>query len=300
MTEYRELLNRTFKNPTGFCTAVRHNPLGVLHYLVWNGARNLVWSGPRALLDRYREQSARYHRGMLYWLVRAILLLGAMLGAGPLWRAFPKACTVSIHSLLATPGWNSNCRKVLLFVLLFFTSSVAMLLLVRSARYYVCWVPLFYLGVAFCADSLLRAFSLIRYETHFVVLSLVLFCAPNFLSPRPNYRYNAVRNVAALAGKHPTIAASWADPYVFLALEGQVTPLSLWDGIYQAELENGKVGIFVIDEDFRQSKTWAQQRDFFQRFERLPEQYGFKKADVISNGKFDIYYKPRPEQPGQR
>ena len=74
MTEYKEILDETFKNPTGFCEAVENNPPEAFRYFGLNSARNLLWNTPAALIDRYREQTARYHHGVLYWAVRVLLI----------------------------------------------------------------------------------------------------------------------------------------------------------------------------------------------------------------------------------
>jgi hypothetical protein len=284
MTEYRSLLDRTFNRPASFSAAVGNNPLEALRYFTLNGGRNLFLYGPRALLGHSREQSPPYRHGFRWadWMVRILLLICAMVGMARLARAGWK-CDIS--------GCNATRRKLLLLGLLFSTSFVAMVLLVGTPRYYLCWVPLFYLGVAYCADSLLRAYNLFRYESLLVALSFIFLCAPNYLTPRPNYEFEAVRHVASLVRDHPTIAAGWAEPDAVIALRGKATAISLWDGIRQSDIQDGKIDILLIDQGFRKSKTWYDQRDFFEQFERQPETFGFKKAIDIPTGSIDVYYK---------
>jgi hypothetical protein len=286
MTEYRELLDRTFNHPTGFCAAVRNNPLEILRYFLLNGGRNFFRNMPGALLGRYREQS--HHRGVLYWPVRVILLAGGLAGANRLHKAGWKRH--DLKSLLTASVRNPIFRKLLVLLLFSTTSIVAIVLLVGTPRYYLCCVPLFYLGVAYSADSLLRGLNLIRYERELLVLFAIVFCAPNFLTPRPNEEFDAIRHVAVRVKKYPTVAASWAEPDAVLALYGKADSISLWDGIRQSDIEEGKIDIFLIDDDLRKSKTWADQREFFDRFEREPENYGFKKVDDTPTGRFKIYY----------
>jgi len=294
MTEYQGLLDQKFGKPASFIAAVRNNPLELLRYCTLNTGRNLRKNMPGALLDSYREQPGRHHRNVLYWLVRVILFPGAVIGALRLCRFGWKRDDFSFGSICASMRRNSTRRKLFLLLLLLSTSSLAVVLLVGTPRYFLGWTPLFYLGVAFCADSLLRAFSLIRYESLLVALSFLFLCAPNYLVPRPNYEFDAVRHVAPYVKDYPTVGAWWADPDTVLALGEKAKALSISDGIHPADIESGKIDILMVDANFRETKTWADQRDFFEQFERQPEAFGYKKAAGIPTGRFDIYYKPKP------
>lgn len=249
---------------------------------------------PGALLDSYREQPGHHHRNVLYWLVRIVLFSGAFIAALRLCRFGWKRDDFSCGSIFASMRRNSTRRKLFLLLLLLSTSSLAVVLLVGTPRYFLGWTPLFYLGVAFCADSLLRAFSLIRYESLLVALSFVCFCAPNYMVPRPNYEFDAVRHVAPYVKDYPTVGAWWAYPDTILALCGKATAIGISKGIYPADIVSGKIDILMIDANFRSTKTWADQRVFFEHFERQPETFGYKKAAGIPTGRFDIYYKPKP------
>jgi len=112
--------------------------------------------------------------------------------------------------------------------------------------------------------------------------------------------FDAVRHVAAYVKEFPTVGAWWAKPDAVIALHGKAGSMSIWDGIHQAEIGSGKIDILMIDENFRTSKTWMEQRDFFERFERQPEAWGFKKMKDFPAGRFDIYYKPNRLQGDNR
>ena len=294
MTEYRAILNQKFDHPAGFCAAIRNNPLEALRYFTLNAGNNLWHCVPDALVSHHRVLSEDHFRSQPFQIVRVILILGALLGGARLCRESWKRDILSLSTIIAFAGRNSTGRKLFLLLLLLFTSSVAIVLLVGSPRYFFCWTPLFYLGVAYCAESLLRAFSLRQFESLFIAVSFILLCSPNYLAPRPNREFEAVRQVAFHVKEYPAVGGWWSEPDTVIALNGKARPISIWNGINQAEIEKGMIDILMIDPNFRNSKTWADQRDFFERFERQPETYGFKKANGIPTGRFDIYYKPKP------
>jgi hypothetical protein len=293
LTEYRTLLDRTFNKPRGFLDAIKNNPGEAMRYFANNAGRNLVQYLPRALLGHYRVQSEKRVHGWHYWAVRGVLLVGGLFGAMRLYRArwiWNHFFSKLRHRLGKA---DSISRKLLLLLVLLATSSAAIIFLFGAPRYFLPWIPFFYLGVAYCADSLLTAFRLVRFEGYLVAGSCVCFCSPNYLIPRPNYEMDALRHVAPSVKEHPRIAAWWAEPDVVLGLCGKAEPVSVWDGIHQADIENGSIDILMIDPNLRTTHAWAAQRVFFELFERQPEGCGFRKLIGYPSGSFDIYYKPK-------
>ena len=293
MTEYQALLDRIFNKPKGFVDAVKNNPREAMRYFMNNAGRNLFHCLPKALPGHYREQSERKARGWLYQTVRGILLTGGLLGALRLYRArwIWNDFFSRVPQRLGKP--DSISRKILLLLVLLSASAASIVLLVGTPRYFLPWIPLFYLGVAYCVDSLLNAFRLARFEACLVAGGCCCFCGPNFLVPRPNYELDALRHIAPFVQEHPRIAAWWAEPDVVLGLCGKAEPISIGDGIRPSDLETGRIDILMVDLNFRTTHVWAVQRDFFERFERQPESCGFKKLIGYPSGRFDIYYKPK-------
>lgn len=293
MTEYQMILDREFHHPKTFLDAMRNNPGKALLYFTENGAANLLLYGPKALLGRYREEPRKNLHGWLYWAVRALLLGGAVAAvfrlkrASWLWDGFSSKIVRGI----ATPG--SISWKLLLLLILMATSSVAVIMLIPTRRYYLPWIPLFYLGVACCADSLLKVLKLVRFEVPIVIVAGACLCSPNFLTPRPNYVIDAVRHAAGLVESPPRIAAWWAGPYVVLGLRTKAVALNSEQAIHASDIENGKVDILLIESAFRITSAWAKERDFFESFERDPERFGFKKLTGYYTGEFGIYYRPK-------
>ncbi|HZM02570.1 MAG TPA: hypothetical protein VFC44_06070 [Candidatus Saccharimonadales bacterium] len=291
MVDYKALLDRTFGKPKGFLDAIRNNPHEALRYFSHNATRNL-FEGIKSLLGRYRERTRKNH-GWLYWTMRVIFLWGGALGAMRLchdkerWRGFFSR----VIRGLETP--NSLTRKLLLLSILLASSFPAILLLVPSERYFLPCMPLFYLSVAYSMDCLLRTPGLARYEAPLLVLACIVLCRPNYLTPRPNYEMDAVRHVAPYVKSNPRISGWWANPDVVLALHGDAEALGITDGLRTADIEQGRIDILLIDDNFRSTVLWSQHRAFFEHLERQPEEFDFKKLTNYPSGRFDVFYKPK-------
>lgn len=282
MTDYKLVFDRVFRHPTGFCEAIENNPGEALRYFAWNGANNLR-NLPGIFLARLRDQGQR-HRGAQYWLLRAALLAAFLAGSWRLWRARP----------LWPNLWGdaSLRRKWLLILALASTSWVAIFLLVGTPRYYLPWVPAFYLAVAFGFDSLFAVLDAVWLEGLLVLVACVLCCRPNFLAPRPNFEIDALRQIATLVRPHPVIAGWWTDPDVTIGFRGDATAVNSKDGIPHEDIADGRIDILIADANLRSSRTWIEQEGFFRNFERNPAQWGFIKMRGLP-ASIVVYYHPK-------
>jgi hypothetical protein len=59
------------------------------------------------------------------------------------------------------------------------------------------------------------------------------------------------------------------------------------------DIAAGDFDVLMIDNFFRSTATWANQRDFFEDLTHDPWKYGFKKVTDVPTGRMDIYYRPR-------
>ncbi len=289
MTEYKILFDRTFKHPDTFLGAIRNNSAEAMRYFTLNAANNLK-NLPESLLHfRVRSEDSL---GGLRWML-PILISGGALGVMRIRRAgwIRKDFFVRLSANLARR--DSVSRKVSLLLIVAATSSAAIFLLVGSPRYFLALAPLFYLGVAFSLDSILKIPGLVRFESWLVAVSCICCCRPNYLSPRPNREMEALRHIAPNVKQCPVVAAWWAGPDAVLGLGGNAHALSSFDVIREADIEDGNIDILMIDINLRATRMWAEQRDFFEHFEHHPETCGFKKLTTLPTGRFDIYYKPK-------
>lgn len=291
MTEYETILNRNFGEPESLVSAIKNNPGEALNYFFRNTAGNLFHYFPRAMFERFRDQSEEVDKRFSRLVHNFYFLAGVALA----FRLFQRRVIFSgliqkLKAGLARP--RSLTRKLLLLLVLVSTSSVAIIMLVGTPRYFLPWVPLFYLGVAYSANALFSLFRMVRFEAWLLPVAGLFYCRPNYLKARPNYEMDAVQQVGVHVRDRPRIAAWWADPNVALGFGGNAVAVNSSDGINQADIENGHIDILMVDGNLRGTRTWTSQKEFFGSFEEQPEKYGFKKLVDHPSGRFDVYYRP--------
>jgi len=291
MTEYQELLDKTFDKPSGFLDAVIKNPSELLRYVFRNGWRNFS-TIPKEMFSIRSQGWGRERHTWRYRLIVCILAGGAIAAAVRIWRIGlfqrPKEWRNSLERS------HGDLRGILLLCILATTPLVAILLLIPSPRYWISIVPLAYLLLAGCVEVLLRELAFPGLEALFVALSFVSYCSPNFIVPRPNYPVVALRRVLSLVSDKPVVGAWWPHPYCVFGFCGNAIPVGINDGIFAKDILTGRFDVFVIDRNFRESKTWASQRDFFETFEHEPEKFAFRKLDNTSTGSASIFYHQKP------
>ena len=291
MTEYKEILATQFGNPSTLGEAIKHNPKDALGYF-WHNSLGNLGAIPGVLLN-FRDNREIPSPGAPCWTVIAILATGGLLGFFRLYqnRGKWKDALENTAGSLAIP--NSAVRKILFLVMLAAASMVSILVLVGTPRYFITIAPLFYLALAFCADLILKSFRLVRYEPLIIAAACIVFCSPNYLVPRPNHEFDAIRCVIPYVRTNPLIAAWWADPDVAFGFRGNARAISTGNPLLQEEVTNGSVDILMIDGNFRSTKVWADHRDYYEDLERQPEKFGFKKLTGVNAGRFDIYYRQK-------
>ena len=290
MTEYQELLDKTFKNPTGFFDAMKRNPAEFLRYACLNGFNNLSIL-PKEIFkvrSQYWGSNSKWR-----WKLLLFVLIGGITVS--LFGISRRGASLKLNRqrILAITS-RPNFWKVFYLCILGITPILSILLLVPSPRYWISLVPILYLLLACCFDILLRRLRLVRYEHLFTGISLIVFCTPNFLLPRPNYRASALRHIASHTRSNPVVGAWWADPDCVFGFSGNATAVSINNGIYGKDIADGRFDVLIFDPNFRGTKTWDTQREFFDSFEHDPVKYGFRKLTELPTGTASIFYREKP------
>lgn len=293
MTEFQPLLDKTFGNPSGFFEAIGNNPREACRYFTLNTLRNLK-QVPSALLSTRQTAVPSGLPGRVHAVVllAALLLGGALLGRRLLsaWRDSRGASAQGRGGRHGHLLW-----QVLLLGLFCSASSVAMVMLIGSSRYFISWAPLVYLGVAACFDSLLCLRWLERREWLLVLPMLALFCRPLFLDlgPNENHEVNALRTIAPKLPDHPVLAGVYTQPYRAYAFRGHADSVNASDTLSADGVRNGVYDVFIVDAAMRSSRVWNGDRPFFDAFLADPASLGYVKLTEAFTGARDIFYRPR-------
>ncbi|EDY19394.1 hypothetical protein CfE428DRAFT_3079 [Chthoniobacter flavus Ellin428] len=291
MTEYQGVLDRTFGNPKSMVDAIRNNPHEMMRYFKLNTLRNLRRIPEELLSTRSGSTAAliaRPHSLLLY----GVLLFGGWFAVARLLRREIGLGKEADRGGEAPASGYDLARKVVILLLLCSASSVAIVMLVGSPRYWISIVPILYLFLALCCDAIMRRVSSPRFDFAVIAAAFVLFCWPNFLSiKKQNLVVRAMRDIAPLVRPHPMIAALWAEPLVVYGFRGEAEGVSAWDGIKSNDIAAGRFDILILDRGFRASRTWAEQAPFFLQLEQEPERYGFVKFQVRDIGPRAVYYR---------
>jgi hypothetical protein len=230
------------------------------------------------------------------WGAWSVCLVAGVLIAGAAIRL--RRCYTGSSGPTSAPVNSSSSelkRRLLILVVLASASSPAIIMTIGTPRYFLPVTPFFYLAIASCAEIVLQCAKPSRHGLLlllFYIVACASLCFPNFIVPRPNQRFDALRHIAPLVRQTPVIAADWAEPDAILAFCGSAKSINSWDGIHQADIKSGAIDVLLIDQGFRATKTWADQRGFFEDFERRPEHYGFRKQLDHPTQHFDLYYRP--------
>ena len=278
MTEYTWLMQQKFGDPHSFFSLLWHYPTESARYLILNSRNNLVQliGG----LFQVRDQENDELQNIFVWLV---LDLGFLL-------LIPYINRSTLQSFLR------DKRLVMKFIVLLSlasASSVSIILLIPSVRYWISIAPLLYLLLACCFDRILGLLRSSRDRTLALTFIGVLFCYPHYSFAHPNSEFRALQHIAPLVEQNPTIVAWWAEPDRAFGFNGKARAQSTPDNITVEEIKD--TDILLIDHYFRSTRLWNSKKVFFEDLELNPAKYGFHRVTDVDTGRFDILYRPSPQ-----
>ena len=297
MTEYQQLLDATFDHPDSFSAALRHNPREAFRYFALNTLTNLSRLLPTMLSTRDTRVPASLLTGRR---IHVLLLMGTLLAGGML---LARRIVMEVRSPVPQQ-WKEALRrartehgelmwKLLLVVLFASASSVAIILLVPVARYWITCAPLLFLTVAACFDSLLRLRFLENRSWLLCAPALALLCRPLFLGmgPNENYEVHALRSIVPLLAERPVLAGIWTEPFQAYAFRGKAIAVNAWDDLSAAGVKNGRYDVLIVDPLLRSSRAWQENQSAFEEFEADPGRHGYAKVTGSFTGPNSIYYR---------
>jgi hypothetical protein len=298
MTEYRELFDEKFGRPTTFLGVIRNNPREAFRYFALNTLQNLRVLPRAMLITRQKEgpKSELIDRVPRLFLLTGLLTGGTLLttrifvaGVGPKRTPWKESVRRFQHE-----HWEL-LWQIMLVAMFATASSVAIIILIAEPRYWISCVPLVYLIVAACFDSLLRLEFLRKRPWLLWMPALILFCRPLFLGlgPNENFEVNALRQIAPRLPENPVLAGMYSRPYQAYAFRGRAVSVWAGFGLSAEGIRKGSYDVLIVDHAMRTSDLWTKNRDFFEAFQADPASSGYVKLTEAYTGRCDIYYRPR-------
>lgn len=275
MTEYEPLLNRTFGNPKGFFEAVSNNPSEAFRYFAVNGAHNII-KVPGRLLGSGSP--------VRFGITLLLLVAGTIIGL-----THSKSDRKNPSHTATSNMWEKlsfTHLQVLALVGLASASFAAIILLIPDERYWISWVPLIYLWLAWSIDQVLEIRPLKAHATVVVIALAAVLCAPKYAWRRSNQEIiYQVREAVKKGPDKPIVAGNSATGWA-IALFGNgatvVNDASPW------ELRKGRYHVFVSSGLDRTSR-WLEDLPFLKIFTANPESYGYRNISHVDGTKSDIY-----------
>lgn len=278
MTEYEPLLNRVFGNPQSFMDAAANNPRELARYLAGNGFHNLL-KIPRALVS---------NRNKLYnVIVLGFIVVGGTLGVRSLRRRQQDG-----RPLMALINTEELWRLCLL-ILFASASSCAILLLVPVSRYWISFVPLFYLLLAWSLHNVLSKYFVSVPDRIIRAVAIVAFGFPVFIGVRSNRGLMDVVRAAERGIDHPpVIAGDWVLPFSTFAFRDQAVATGEDSGLTIEELRSRRCDIIVMD-SLMQTRFGATNRAYLQQLASSPESVGYRPLPEAAQYGWTLYVRQR-------
>ncbi|MFA6568250.1 MAG: hypothetical protein WCS96_08580, partial [Victivallales bacterium] len=193
MVEYSDLVDKVFNHPTGFLDAAMKNPKEVSKYLILNGGINSVILLPGLLRYRAIPGTEKYGKKGEMLQISAILLI---LFSATVFGVLKTRSRISevVRNCIGAVG----AGNLVVLLSLCSASLVSIFLLIPDPRYWISFVPLLFLWIAWSLNFIFDQISRPMNVAIFAIL-LVLMSMPMFLNKDTNS--NVILKMREAAGK---------------------------------------------------------------------------------------------------
>lgn len=281
MSEYQDVLKKSFDGRTDFFEILKNHPADVLHYLCINGLKNSVIMIPAILRQRifiFNPLPERKAEIVQILFLLLLMIPGAIIITSHLRREGDIRTSISN---LSKSGLDSHKLTVLLII----ASAVVipLFLLIADTRYYSPTAPLILVPIYLLAKSSLTILSKLAACSVSISLS-ILFCHPLFFkqetnqqlirSMRENWAHRIERSTSPplIAGLFPGDIATFAF--------GRNFTLECDNHLQAEKLLAKNYDYVVINKYFRISSAWQKSRELLEDFESNPEKYGYSSLGI--------------------
>jgi len=297
MVEYSSLTDKVFNNPTGFIDACGKNPYEVSKYLLLNGAINSVILVPGLIRHRSLIMPVKYGKKgeiLQICIFLSIFISGTMVF---LFRNNTKLQSINTDSI-SVATTNLDCSRVhvgrvvfanlkpkiiriisdprIIPLLLFTTASLAaILLLIPDPRYWITFIPILFVWIAWSITNLLECTS--PKKQMFIAIPVIMILSfPMFIFHSSNNRIMYEMRKAEISDKVPVIGGLYPGGLSFLAFPEGNSVVGV-EQLSQEKISGLTLDFLIVDKYFRQSAFWDKNRDFMEQFEQSPEKYGYRR-----------------------
>ena len=280
MLEYREVTEDVF-GPGGFKDACLRNPVEVGKYLALNGAINSIILVPG--LIRHRAIFIPESYGKKGEMIQIVLFLAV----------FIFGTAIGIRKHISSLGMSKFIKSVkeLLFkknmIVLFIlasSSSAGILLLIPDPRYWITFIPLVFLWIAWSVNSIVNRFHGSRLILPTSVLIVIVLCHPIFpfgsqerLSTQNNQTliFKMRECAAQYPGKVPVVSGLYPCSLAIFAFGNNQKSVGI-EAFSINSIKSSDYDFIAIDTYFRGSSFWSKNLEFMDGFEKNPEEYRYK------------------------
>jgi len=293
MAEYKTVLNKMFNTPKSVPEALKNNPAEAIQFLANNFARNCIIVVPALLRHRplfIPEKYGKMGESVEIALILAILSIGAFMGLKS--TGFKRTADYLV-SLMK----NS---KLHIMILLSFSMTIALVMLIPDTRYYLPIAPIIFIGIAFLVQILIEK---LRFKMKIAATSIIFLwlCHPYFIVQANdheivfNMREQAkkIQHEPVIAGLTPASISTFAFGISFKILpENEFSMQSIRDG---------SCDFIVVNKYFRESSFWLKDKEGFVKFEKNPDEYGYALLGSSNDRhEMNVYVKRKIDDPFDR
>ncbi|MEI6423141.1 MAG: hypothetical protein WCP55_13045 [Lentisphaerota bacterium] len=273
MVEFGEITAGVF-GPGGFRDACMQNPKEAVKYLALNGVINSIILVPG--LIRHRSLFVPESYGKKGEIIQILLFI----------LIFMTGTILGIKEHISKPFLKNLLRhaKYLLFknnlIILFIlasSSSAAIVLLISDPRYWISFIPLVFVWIAWSIDCIALKFQKSSFLIPIALIVIIILCHPMFLFSKSNQAliFKMRNTVAEHQVKTPVVAGLYPSSLPVFAFKNDHRTVNV-DEFSTVAVAEGKYDFIAIDTYFRNSSFWAKNMGFMDGFEKNPDKYKYK------------------------
>lgn len=279
MVEYGEVTKDIF-GPGGFKDACVYNPAEVVKYLALNGTINSIILVPGLIRHRAIFIPESYgKKGEIVQIAfsLAVFIFGTVIGV----RSYISRPVIR-NSIIFAKEFLFKENLIILFILAS-SSSAAILLLIPDPRYWITFIPLVFLWIAWSIHSIVFRFKDNRFILPVSLAIVILLCHPIFpftvkagLSESNRALIFQMREAAVqYSVKTPIVSGLYPSSLAIFAFGNNQKCVGI-ESFSTDSVKSGDYDFISIDSYFRDSSYWSKNSEFMNEFEKNPGRHQYE------------------------